>query len=138
LCVSPRSHGEDGGAQTTVGDDELIEEEAVGEEVLGPEAIAIGSGLKLVLDEDEVTAERIPSSNSDGEGQHWPAMVSRGMREGMKVEEEELLLCPRVRIGSHAHGGQHSPAATGTGATTVWWAWSPAVSSQTVCAGGTE
>jgi hypothetical protein len=103
LCVSPRSHGEDGGAQTTVGDDELIEEEAVGEEVLGPEAIAIGSGLKLVLDEDEVTAERIPSSNSDGEGQHWPAMVSRGMREGMKVEEEELRPRGTALTGGNRH-----------------------------------
>jgi hypothetical protein len=37
------------------GDGELIEEEAAGEEVLRPEAIAVGSGLKLVLDEEEVT-----------------------------------------------------------------------------------
>jgi hypothetical protein len=52
-----------------VGDGELIGEEAAGEEALGPRVIAIGSGLKLVLDEKEVTAERIPSSNGDGDGE---------------------------------------------------------------------
>jgi hypothetical protein len=62
-----------------VANGELTREEAMGKEVLGPEAIAIGSGLKLVLNEEEVTAERIPCSNGDGEGQRWPAMVSRGV-----------------------------------------------------------
>jgi hypothetical protein len=42
--------------------------------------IAIGSGLKLVLDEEEVTAERIPGSDSNREGQQWPAMASKGGR----------------------------------------------------------
>jgi hypothetical protein len=60
------------------GDGELIGEEAVGEEVLRPEAIAVGSGLKLVLDEEEVTTERIPGSGGDGEGQWWPATARRG------------------------------------------------------------
>jgi hypothetical protein len=52
-----------------VGDGELIGEEAVGEEALEPRVIAVGSGLKLVLDEKEVTAERIPNSNGDGDGE---------------------------------------------------------------------
>jgi hypothetical protein len=40
-----------------VGNGELVGEEAAGEEVLGMEAITIDSGLKLVLDEEEVTGE---------------------------------------------------------------------------------
>jgi hypothetical protein len=60
------------------GDGELIGEEAVGEEVLRPEAIAVGSGLKLVLDEEEVMTERIPGSDGDGEGRWWPATARRG------------------------------------------------------------
>jgi hypothetical protein len=59
----------------------------VGEEALGPEVIAIGSGLKLVLDEEEVTAERIPGSDGDGEGWWWLAMVSRGRRLGAEQSE---------------------------------------------------
>jgi hypothetical protein len=50
------------------GDDELTRDEAAGEEALGLEVVAIGLGLKLVLDEEEVTAEWIPDSNDDGEG----------------------------------------------------------------------
>jgi hypothetical protein len=77
-CVSPQSGGEAGGAQMAAGDGELIGLEVAGEEVLGPEAIAIGSGLMLVLDEEEVTAEWIPGSDGDGEGRRWPAIASRG------------------------------------------------------------
>jgi hypothetical protein len=55
-CVSPRSGGEARGAWTAAGDGELIEEEATDEEALGPEAIAVGLGLKPVLDEEEGTA----------------------------------------------------------------------------------
>jgi hypothetical protein len=48
------------------GDRELVGDEAASEEALGPEAIAVGSGLKLVLDE-EVATER------DGSGRRWRA-----------------------------------------------------------------
>jgi hypothetical protein len=48
------------------GDGELAGEEVVGKGVLGPEAIAMGSGLKPVLDKEEATAERVPGSNDDG------------------------------------------------------------------------
>jgi hypothetical protein len=51
-----------------------------GEESLGPEAIAVSLRLKLVLDEEEVTVERIPGSEGDREGRRWPVMVSRGGR----------------------------------------------------------
>jgi hypothetical protein len=61
-----------------VGDGELTGEEALGEEALGQEAIAVGSCLKLVLEEEEVTAERILSLDGDGEGRWLPVMVSRG------------------------------------------------------------
>jgi hypothetical protein len=67
-CVSPRSGGEAGGARTVVGNVELIREETAGKEALGLEAIAIGSGLKVVLDEEEVMAERILGSDGDGNG----------------------------------------------------------------------
>jgi hypothetical protein len=50
------------------GDDELTRDEAAGEESLGSEAVAVGLGLKLVLDEEEVMAEWIPDSNDDREG----------------------------------------------------------------------
>jgi hypothetical protein len=50
----------------------------VNEEALGPKVIAIGSGLKLELDEDEATARRIPGSDDDREGWRWLVMVSRG------------------------------------------------------------
>jgi hypothetical protein len=52
----------------TACDGELIEEEAAVEEVLGVDLIAVSSGLKLVLDEEEVMAEQIPSSDVDGGG----------------------------------------------------------------------
>jgi hypothetical protein len=147
-CVSPRSGGEAGGAWTMAGDGEVNGEEATGEEVLGSEVIAVESGLKLVLDEEEVMAERIPSSDGDGEGWWWPATVSRGERlgveqsrvrhacEGNKVEEE-LLLCPHARTRPHAHVGRRLPVVTGAGATTARSAWSPMVTSQMVCVGGT-
>jgi hypothetical protein len=61
-----------------VGNSELTGEEAVNEEALGPKVIAIGSGLKLELDEEEVTARRIPGSDGDREGWRWLVMVSRG------------------------------------------------------------
>jgi hypothetical protein len=64
----PRSGGGAIGARTTAGDSELTGEGAAGEESLGPDAIAVGSGLKLVLDEEEVTAEWIPGSDGNGEG----------------------------------------------------------------------
>jgi hypothetical protein len=80
LCISPRSGGEAGGARTAAGDGELVREEAAGEEALWPEAIAISSGLKLVLDEEEVTAEQIPDSDGDGEGWRWLVMACRGGR----------------------------------------------------------
>jgi hypothetical protein len=130
LCISPRSGGEAGGARTAAGDGELVREEAAGEEALWPEAIAISSGLKLVLDEEEVTAEQIPDSDGDGEGWQWLVMASRGgrpraersgarcAREGRKVEEE-LLLFPHA-IRPLAQVGRRSPAATGTSATTAW------------------
>jgi hypothetical protein len=86
-CVSPRSGGKAGGARTAAGDSELIREEAAGEESLGLEVIAIGSGLKLVLDEEEVIAERVPSSDSDGDGQRWPATASKGGRSGEERSE---------------------------------------------------
>jgi hypothetical protein len=57
-CVSPWSGGEAGGAWTTTGDGELIEEEATSEEVLRPKAIDVDSGLKLVLDKGEACARR--------------------------------------------------------------------------------
>jgi hypothetical protein len=49
-----------GGAKMVNGDGDLIGEVAAAEEVLMPEAIALGSSMKLVLDEGEVTPERIP------------------------------------------------------------------------------
>jgi hypothetical protein len=50
------------------GDGELVGEEAATEEVIMTEAIAVGSGLKLVLDKGLVTAKRIPGSGGDGGG----------------------------------------------------------------------
>jgi hypothetical protein len=49
-------------------DGELNGEEAAGEEALRPEDIAIDSGLKLVLDEEEVMVEQISGSYGDGGG----------------------------------------------------------------------
>jgi hypothetical protein len=60
------------------GDSELIGEVAAGEEALRQEAIPIDSVLKLVLDEEEVTVERIPSSDGDRDGRWWPTTMSRG------------------------------------------------------------
>jgi hypothetical protein len=129
-------------------DGEVNGEEAVGEEAQGLEVIAVESGLKLVLDEEEVMAERILGSDGDREGQRWSVTVSRGgrlraeqsgvrhAREGNKVEEE-LMQCPRARTRPRAHVGWCSPAVTGTGATTARSAWSSVVTSQMVCAGGT-
>jgi hypothetical protein len=68
LCISPQSDGKAGGAQTAVCDGELNGEEAAGEEALRPEDIAIDSGLKLVLDEEEVMVEQISGSYGDGGG----------------------------------------------------------------------
>jgi hypothetical protein len=48
------------------GDGELTGEEVAGKGALGPEAIAMGSGLKPVLDKEEAMAERFPGSNDDG------------------------------------------------------------------------
>jgi hypothetical protein len=83
-CSSPRSGGRARCAWTAAGDGEFTGEEAAGEEALGPEAIAIGLGLNLVLDKEEVTAERIPGSDDDGEGQRWPTIVSRGGQSGVE------------------------------------------------------
>jgi hypothetical protein len=58
-----------------------------GEEALGLKAIAIGSGLKLMLDEEEVTVEWFPSSDDDGERWRWPATTSRGERPGAERSE---------------------------------------------------
>jgi hypothetical protein len=66
-----------GRARTEARDGEFTGEEPVGEEVLGSEAIAISSSLKLVLDEEAVTAELIPGLDGDGEGQWWPTTMSR-------------------------------------------------------------
>jgi hypothetical protein len=60
------SGGEARGAQMVAGDGELAGEEVVAKGVLGPEAIAMGSGLKPVLDKEEATAEQVPGSNDDG------------------------------------------------------------------------
>jgi hypothetical protein len=49
-CGPPRSGGRARGARTAASNDELTKEEAVGEEALGLEAIAVGLGLKVVLD----------------------------------------------------------------------------------------
>jgi hypothetical protein len=126
----------------------ITHEQRVLTEVLGPEAIDAGSSLKLVLDEEEVTVEWIPGSDGDGEGRRWPVTVSRGERpgaeqsrvrcacEGRKVEEE-LLMCPCARIRPRTHVGRHSPAATGTGATTARWTWSSVMTGQMVCVGRT-
>jgi hypothetical protein len=65
---SPWGGGRVRGAPKAVGDGELIGEEEVAEEALRLRVIAIGSGLKLVLGEEEVTGERIPGSGSDGGG----------------------------------------------------------------------
>jgi hypothetical protein len=72
-----------------VGDGELIGEEEVAEEALRLRVIAIGSGLKLVLGEEEVTGERIPGSGSDGGGGgwRWPVMVSRAEWSEGKCKE---------------------------------------------------
>jgi hypothetical protein len=51
---------------------------AASEEALRQEAIAIGSVLKPVLDEEEVIVERIPGSDGDRDGRWWPTMMSRG------------------------------------------------------------
>jgi hypothetical protein len=70
-CASPQSCGEAGGART-----------AAGEGALGPEAIAVGSGLKPVLDEEEAMAEQILCSNGDGKGQQRLTTVSRERSKG--------------------------------------------------------
>jgi hypothetical protein len=51
---------------------------AAGEEALRQEAIAIGSVLKPVLDEEEVIVEQIPGSDGDRDGRWWPTTMSRG------------------------------------------------------------
>jgi hypothetical protein len=81
-CASPRSCGKAGGAWIAAGDEELTGEEAVGEGALGPEAIAVGSGLKPVLDGEEVTAERILSSDGDRKGWRRLVTVSRERSRG--------------------------------------------------------
>jgi hypothetical protein len=72
-CVSPQSGGEARGARMAAGDGELIRKQAAGEEALGPEAIAVGSGMKLELDEEEMMTEWIPGSEGNREGRRWPA-----------------------------------------------------------------
>jgi hypothetical protein len=59
-------------------DSQLIGKEATGEEAVEPEAIAIGSGLKLILDEELLTTEQNPGSDSDVGGRQWPLTASRG------------------------------------------------------------
>jgi hypothetical protein len=73
---SPWGGGEARGARTASGDGELIGEE----EALRLGAIAIGLRLKLVLDEEEVMAERIPGLGGDEGGWWWLEMMSRGGR----------------------------------------------------------
>jgi hypothetical protein len=67
-----------------MGDGELTGEEVVAKVALMPEVIAVGLDSKVVLDKEEVTAERIPVSNGDGEGWQWLATVSRGERPGVE------------------------------------------------------
>jgi hypothetical protein len=74
-CSPPRSGGGAGGAQTATGDDELIGEEAAAKEVLLSEAIAVGSGLKWVLDVEARMAAQILGLHDDGEQWQWRSMA---------------------------------------------------------------
>jgi hypothetical protein len=56
--------------------------------------IASGPSLKLVLNEEEVTVERIPDSDGDKEGWWWLATASKG---GRLAEEQSGV--------RHAHRG---------------------------------
>jgi hypothetical protein len=77
---SPWGGGEARGARTASGDGELIGEEEAAEEALRLGVIAIGLRLQLVLDEEEVMAERIPGLGGDEGGRWWLEMMSRGER----------------------------------------------------------
>jgi hypothetical protein len=63
-CGPPRSDGGVGGAQTTVGDGELIREE-----VLMPEARAVGSRLERLLDVAAETTVLLGTSDGNRGGQ---------------------------------------------------------------------
>jgi hypothetical protein len=63
------------------GDGELIGEEATAEEVLVPEAIAVGSSLERVLDLEAGTMALRGGSNRNEGGQWWCSLASRGEME---------------------------------------------------------
>jgi hypothetical protein len=67
-----------------MGDGELTGEEVVAKVALMPEVIAVGLDSKVVLDKEEVTVERIPVSDGDGEGWQWLTTVSRGEQPGVE------------------------------------------------------
>jgi hypothetical protein len=77
-CDPPQSDGGAGGAQTVASDGELIGEEAAAEEVLVPEAIAVGSSLERVLDVAVGTMVHQGGSDKNGGGQWWRSPTSRG------------------------------------------------------------
>jgi hypothetical protein len=77
-CGPPRCDGRAQVAQTVADDSELIGEEAAAEEVLVPEATAIGSSLERVLDVAAGKAVLRRGSNGNGGGQWWRSPVSRG------------------------------------------------------------
>jgi hypothetical protein len=66
-----------GGARMALGDGELIKEEAVVEEVLVPEVIAVGSHFWWLLDVVVGTAVIQVDSDRDEGGQWWCSPLSR-------------------------------------------------------------
>jgi hypothetical protein len=55
--------------------------------------ISFGSGLKLVLNEEDVMVEWIPDSDNGREGRRWLAIVSRGGRP--RVEQSGATIYAR-------------------------------------------
>jgi hypothetical protein len=101
------------------GDGELVGEEAATEEVIMTEVIAVGSGLKLVLDKGWVTAKLIPGSGGDGGGRCWPAAVSRGRQpraehSGAKVSTRQQNRRGALPLGVGAGIRPHPRGSTAT------------------------
>jgi hypothetical protein len=63
------------------GDGELIREEVAAEQVLMPEAIAVGSSLKRVLDVEVRTTVQIPGLHGDEERCRWCSTASKAAGE---------------------------------------------------------
>jgi hypothetical protein len=77
--------------------------------------VVVGSSLKLVLEEEEVTVEWIPSSDSDREGRRWPVTASRGRRLG--AELTGATICTRWEM---EQGSTPTPSCAGIRLQPMW------------------